>query len=133
MPGRSKHLGRIVSFRHKYELLLAVVSHWFRSTANSVCHASILISDLFNSMLLINVSVRCLSSISPLNITVSGLIIVTCMANHIIFKVFPSTTCPYRGVKVTCFGKSLKVFTRESFLHLPLNLCKIMHIMPLVN
>ena len=28
-------------------------------------------------------------------------------------KVFPSTNCPYRGVKVTCFGKSVKVLTRE--------------------
>ena len=28
-------------------------------------------------------------------------------------KVFPSTDCPYRGVKVTCFGKSVTVLTRE--------------------
>ena len=47
------------------------------------------------------------------------------------FKVFPSTNCPYRVVKVTCFEKkSVQVLTRE-FLHLPLNLCKIMHIMPM--
>ena len=30
-----------------------------------------------------------------------------------LFKVFPSTDCPYRGVKVACFGKSVKVRTRE--------------------
>ena len=28
-------------------------------------------------------------------------------------KVFPSNDCPYRGVKVTCFGKSVTVLKRE--------------------
>ena len=30
-----------------------------------------------------------------------------------LFKVFSSTNCPYRGVKVTCFGKSVKVLIGE--------------------
>ena len=30
-----------------------------------------------------------------------------------VFKVFPSTKCPYCGVKVTCFGKIVKVLPRE--------------------
>ena len=30
-----------------------------------------------------------------------------------VYKVFPSTNCPYHGVKVTWFGKSVKVLTRE--------------------
>ena len=29
---------------------------------------------------------------------------------------FPSTNCPYRGVKATCFGKSVKVLTGDLFL-----------------
>ena len=45
-------------------------------------------------------------------------------------EVFPSTNCPYRGVKVTCFGKSVQVLT-GSFLHLPSNPCKIIHLKPL--
>ena len=28
-----------------------------------------------------------------------------------LIKVFSSTNCPYHGMKVTCFGKSVKVFT----------------------
>ena len=52
--------------------------------------------------------------------------------NLVLFKVFPSTNCPYRRVKVTCFGKSVK-FLQESFLHSPLIFCKIIHLMPLVN
>ena len=28
-----------------------------------------------------------------------------------LIKVFSSTNCPYHGMKVTCFGKSMKVFT----------------------
>ena len=31
----------------------------------------------------------------------------------VMFKVFPSSNCPYHGVKVTCFGKSVKVLTGE--------------------
>ena len=29
------------------------------------------------------------------------------------FKLFPCTKCPYHGVKVTCFGKSVNVLTGE--------------------
>ena len=29
------------------------------------------------------------------------------------FKVFPSTNCSYHGVKVTCFGKSVKILSGE--------------------
>ena len=35
-------------------------------------------------------------------------------------KIFPSTNCPYYGVNVTCFGKSVKIFTGEfAILHGP--------------
>ena len=30
-----------------------------------------------------------------------------------VFRVFPSTNCLYLGVKVTCFGKSVKILTGE--------------------
>ena len=29
------------------------------------------------------------------------------------FKVFPSTNCPYHGVKIACLGISVKSLTRE--------------------
>ena len=49
----------------------------------------------------------------------------------VVIKVFPGRNYPYHEVNVTCFGKSVQALTKKSFLHLPLNLCKIIHAVPL--